>query len=68
MAQLAEQLQEWEVEQLCWAGRSATGPECPEHPGSHPLEPAVAGDIAVWRCPRSRRVADTIGGLELPAA
>jgi hypothetical protein len=61
VAQLAEQLQEWEVEQLCWAGRSATWPECPEHPGSHPLEPAVARDIAVWRCPRSQRVEGTIG-------
>jgi hypothetical protein len=68
VAQLAEQLQEWEVEQLCWAGRSATWPECPEHPGSHPLEPVVAGGIAVWRCPRSQRAAGTIGGLELPAA
>lgn len=67
VAQLAEQVQEWEVEQLCWAGRSATWPECPEHPGSHPLEPAVAGGVAVWRCPRSRRVAGTIGSLELPA-
>jgi hypothetical protein len=63
-AQLAEQVQEWEVEQLCWAGRSATWPECPEHPGSHPLEPVAAGaGIAVWRCPRSQRVAGAIGGL-----
>lgn len=51
VAQLAEQVQEWEVEQLCWAGRSATWPECSEHPGSHPLEPTVAGGVAVWRCP-----------------
>jgi hypothetical protein len=68
VAQLAEQVQEWEVEQLCWAGRSATWPECPEHPGSHPLEPAVIGGVAEWRCPRSQRAAGTIGGLELPAA
>lgn len=51
---LADQLQEWEVEELWRAGRSATWPECPEHPNSHLLQPDVGGeDSAVWRCPRS---------------
>jgi hypothetical protein len=59
---LAEQLQEWEVEELAAAGRSASWPECPEHPNSHPLEPE-ADDSAVWRCPRSGDVICAIGAL-----
>ena len=64
VAELAEQLQEWEVEELPAVGRSASWPECPEHPNSHPLEPVVAGeDGAVWRCPRSGDVICAIGAL-----
>lgn len=64
VAELAEQLQEWEVEALWAVGRSATWPECPEHPASHPLEPVVeGGDGAVWRCPRSGDVICAIGAL-----
>jgi hypothetical protein len=62
VAELAEQLQEWEVEALWAAGRSATWPECPQHPNSHPLEPAVAGG-PVWRCPRSGDTICAIGAL-----
>jgi hypothetical protein len=64
VAQLAEQVQEWEVEELCAAGRPATWPECPEHPGSHPLEPTVGDDgAASWRCPRSGMIICAIGEL-----
>lgn len=62
VAELAEQLQEFELEELCAAGRSATWPECPEHPDSHPLEPAVRDDAAMWLCPRSGDVICAIGG------
>jgi hypothetical protein len=52
VARLAEQLQEWEVEELAAAGRSATWPGCPDHPNSHPLEPVVDEEQgAIWRCP-----------------
>lgn len=62
---LADQVQEWEVEELWRAGRSATRPECPEHPNSHPLKPAIDGkDTAVWRCPRSGHVICAIGALD----
>ena len=64
VAELAEQLQEWEVEALWAAGRSATWPECPEHPNSHPLEPAVVGG-PVWRCPRSGDLICAIGALDI---
>jgi hypothetical protein len=64
VARLAEQVQEWEVEELAAAGRSATWPECPDHRKSHPLEPVVAADgWAVWRCPRAGRVICAIGAL-----
>jgi len=64
VAQLAEQVQEWEVEELCATGRSATWPECPEHPNTHPLEPVVTDEgAAIWRCPRSALAVCAIGEL-----
>jgi hypothetical protein len=63
LAGLADQLQDWEVEELAAAGRSATWPECPQHPGSHPLAPQARGDQAAWCCPASGQVIDVIGAL-----
>ncbi len=64
VVELAEQLQEWEIEELWSAGRSATWPECPEHPNSHPLEPVIYGEnTAVWRCSRSGHVICAVGML-----
>ena len=64
VVRLAGQVQEWEIEQLAKAGRSATWPECPEHPDSHPLEPDVNDeDVPVWYCPRSKDVICDIGAL-----
>ena len=63
VARLAEQVQEWEIEELAAAGL-ATWPECPDHPDSHPLEPAAAEqNQAVWRCPRSGHVISQVGAL-----
>jgi hypothetical protein len=67
VAQLADQVQEWEVEELCAVGRPATWPECPEHPGSHPLEPVVTdAGAASWRCPRPGLTVCAIGELAGP--
>jgi len=63
LADIAEQLQEWEMEELAAADRSATWPECPEHPGSHPLSPRVQDGAAVWCCPRTGHVEYPIGGV-----
>lgn len=64
LARLAEQVQEWEIEELAAVGRSATWPECPEHPDSHPLQPvADDGNRAVWRCPRSGQLISQVGAL-----
>jgi hypothetical protein len=61
---LAQQVQEWEIEELWHEGRSTTWPECPEHPNSHPLEPGIdGGDTAVWRCPISQNISCAIGEL-----
>jgi hypothetical protein len=64
---VAGQVQEWAVEALWRAGRSASWPDCPEHPNSHPLEPAVQHDRAVWLCPKTRHLVGDIGRLGAPA-
>jgi hypothetical protein len=63
LADLADQIQEWEVEELAAAGRPATWPECPEHPNSHPLAPAARDGQATWCCPASGHVIAAIGAL-----
>jgi hypothetical protein len=63
--QAAHQLQEWEIHELWEHGRPATWPECPEHPGTHPLEPDTDGQgSAVWQCPRTQQVICAIGALD----
>jgi hypothetical protein len=66
LADLADQLQDWEVEELFAAGRPPTWPECPEHPDSHPLAPQARSDQAAWCCPASGHVISTIGALGPP--
>jgi hypothetical protein len=63
IASVADQVQEWAVEALWRAGRPATWPECPGHPGSHPLMAAVQADRAVWICPRTGHLVNDIGRL-----
>ena len=64
LADLADQLQEWEIEELAAAGRPATWPECPQHPDTHPLAPQARGDQATWCCPASGQVISGIGALQ----
>ena len=63
VARLADQVQEWEIEELVAAGRPAVWPECPDHPDSHPLEPVADAETAVWRCPRAGRVISQVGAF-----
>ena len=65
LADVADQVQEWEVEELAAEGRPATWPECPEHPDSHPLTPEVRDSRALWCCPKSGHVIHPIGALGL---
>lgn len=63
VTRLAEQFQEWEIEELAAAGRPATWPECRHHPNSHPLEPVLNESTAAWRCPRTGQMICAIGAL-----
>jgi hypothetical protein len=66
LTDLAEQVQEWEIEALAEARRPATWPECPAHPRTHPLRPVEHDDRAVWSCPSSGDVICPIGELIQP--
>lgn len=50
---VAEQLQEFVIEERATHGLTAAWPDCPEHPATHPLNAVEAGDHAVWVCPKS---------------
>ena len=63
VASVADQVQEWEVEELSARGRPATWPECPEHPNAHPLSPVVRDRRAVWVCTTSGVPVADVGGL-----
>jgi hypothetical protein len=64
VAGLAEQVQEWEVEELAAVGLPATWPQCPDHPNSHPLAPEARDGQALWACPRTGRRIAAIGGVD----
>lgn len=67
IASVADQVQEWAVEELCRVHRPATWPECTWHPDSHPMAAEVRDGRAVWTCPRSGHASDRIGSLRAPA-
>jgi hypothetical protein len=62
LADLADQVQEWVIEELHAAGESAVWPPCPRHP-NHPLQPEVRDEMAVWICPRTSQAIGAIGTL-----
>jgi hypothetical protein len=63
IASVADQVQEIVIEELWHARRSATWPQCPLHPDSHPLEAIVIASRAVWRCPKSTEIIEELGAL-----
>ncbi|MFE0174804.1 hypothetical protein ACFWZ2_21020 [Streptomyces sp. NPDC059002] len=62
-ADFADQAQDWAVEALCAQWEPAVWPECPTHPDAHPLEAGVVEGVAVWSCPRTRKVVAPVGSL-----
>jgi hypothetical protein len=66
VASVADQVQEWVLEELCSIGRPAAWPECPQHPGSHPLSAGVRGSRPAWTCPGTGRIVSEIGRLPAP--
>lgn len=63
LVMLADQVQDWAVEELWGQRRSTNWPVCEEHPFTHPLEPAEISGVAVWRCPTTQRPICEIGLL-----
>jgi hypothetical protein len=63
LVHIADQVQEFVLEELGRLGLPATWPECPEHPGSHPLTPTLASAGPHWVCPKSGDLVSAIGEL-----
>jgi hypothetical protein len=66
IASVADQVQEWAVEELCAVGRPTNWPQCPQHRSSHPLAPVVRDARAVWTCPATGDLVSEIGQLGRP--
>jgi len=62
VAQVADQVQEWAVEEL-WGSRPTNWPPCPQHPTTHPLQAAVRDGAARWTCPEDGTAVAVIGTL-----
>jgi hypothetical protein len=67
IASVADQVQDWVVEELCSIGRPTNWPPCPQHPHSHPLIAVEREGRAVWACPKTAGVVCEIGQLANPA-
>ncbi len=63
LAVVAGDVADWLVECLPAAGLPATWPECPRHPGTHPLDPRATAAGAVWTCPRTGEPVAAVGSL-----
>jgi len=59
LTSVADQVQDWAVEELWSRGEAAVWPECPTHPDSHPLRPAGGA----WHCPKTGERVAAIGQL-----
>jgi hypothetical protein len=66
IASVADQVQEWVVEELCSLGLPTNWPRCPQHPHSHPLAAVERAGQAVWACPKTADVVCEIGQLINP--
>lgn len=40
------------IQTVVMEGRQEMTPDCPLHPGAHPLEASVVNDAAAWVCPK----------------
>jgi len=53
---LADQVQDFIIEELWTLGRSTSWPECPDHPNTHPLRAHMVDGAGMWICHRNGRV------------
>jgi hypothetical protein len=51
LAHLADQVQDWAVEELARVARPTNWPVCEAHPANHPRRAVVEDGRAVWACP-----------------
>ena len=63
VVEVADQVQEWAIENVLWGGAETSWPPCPRHPRTHPLAAAVVAGRAAWTCPADDGVVAEIGGL-----
>jgi hypothetical protein len=65
LCSLAEGLQDWagDIQQ---DPQRRPWPDCPDHPGAHPLGPETHEGVAVWYCPLRLQVVAEIGALGSP--
>jgi hypothetical protein len=68
LVRVADQVQDFLVEEQAARGASTSWPECPVHPGTHPLRPRDTKGGAAWECPRSPQIAFPIGELHRDAS
>jgi hypothetical protein len=63
IASMADQVQEWAIEERWGAGASTNWPCCPLHPDNHPMQAVACGDGASWTCPAGQTAIALIGAL-----
>ena len=63
LAHLADQVQEWVVDELARIGRPTNWPICAAHPANHPRQAVVEHGRAVWACPVGAAGSSPIGAL-----
>jgi hypothetical protein len=63
LAHLADQVQEWLIEEFGRTLQPTDWPPCDDHPTSHPLTATAVQGMAVWKCPKDGTTAKPIGTL-----
>jgi hypothetical protein len=63
IASMADQVQEWAIEELWGVGASTNWPCCPLHPDSHPMQAVARSDGTWWTCPAGQTAIALIGAL-----
>jgi hypothetical protein len=63
LAHLADQVQDWAVEELARLGRPSNWPVCAAHPVNHPMRPVVEQGRAAWACPAGGGASVPIGDV-----